>query len=224
MLNETGFTSLISIASLKVDNFIDIENYIKTKESVSRQLTEYGDLNAAVFELKPGHKAAIKELQRRVSKYLEEKKQKTLPRPIPEKSDDTLKLELVKKLQSFLTKISSKITISNEDLYEFYREENSLCHCRVQCSICLKLVRCTYTSHWAVSNLESHWRNHTAAETGAETNSVVQSVSQALTSTQSNSANIHRVDSSNIHELRSVLTNLPIVFIDNITSNNNLEK
>lgn len=211
VLSETGFDSLLSIASLKKENLVEVENYINKNESVLRKLCEYKDADnsadsSQVFNLKPGHQAIITELQRRVEKHLEAKIQKKSPQIAPEKTDDTLKLELVNKLQSYLRKINSNIAVGNENLFDFHRKKNSTYSCHVQCSLCQKRIICTYTTHWAVSNLETHFKNHPAVETNPFT--------LALTPT-----NIHQIDRQNIGDLQSVLADAPIIIIeDNVIS------
>lgn len=170
ILNESGFDNLLSLVSLKEENIIQIENYLSNNKQIFQYLKEYKDTDSTeVFRLKPGHRALIVGLPNRVEKYLQHvkdskkdsKSQTNVRRKVQkDKTDDELKHELTKKVSTFLKNSQFDISFDiQKDVSEFTKEEN-LYRCRVKCPFCEKQIVCSYVTHWAVSNLESHLKNH----------------------------------------------------------------
>lgn len=163
ILYECGYNSLLSISVLKEQDLVQIETYLCSKREKLQLLKDYKFEEQ--FNLLPGHRTLIVGLASRVQEYLNHvKEQSPTKQPrinqIITKSDDELKIELTKKLTNFLKKLNYSIEFEIEkDISEFKKEGNSY-RCKVRCPFCDKLISCSCSSHWAVSNLELHLKTH----------------------------------------------------------------
>lgn len=89
-----------------------------------------------------------------------------------------LKEGLIKKLAKFAKSKNFTFDISEKNI-ENFRFENNIYRCKVQCSVCVKKVPCTFTSHWVCSNLQAHLKSHlTIEEYEVSDNSQLEKISE----------------------------------------------
>lgn len=179
ILSASGFDTALSIASLKEENLSDIEDFLNTNREILKTLKEYEFVDCTKkFELKPGHRALISALPGRFESYLNQNKVAKTEKQC-NKTENDLKLEIVKKVETFLAKNGFVVKLHlDKDVVDLKKLDcvNSY-SCRIICPYCEKKVKCTFNSFWSASNLESHLKEHTKAlqalqnaENNSETN------------------------------------------------------
>lgn len=181
ILEESGYNSHLSLLSLKEENIQEIEKYINSKEVIKKKLKTY--LSSETFEFKPGHKALLISLSIKAREFISENKNQSSEEASEKatkhnkqivKTDDELKIELCKKLKSFLKKLKFDVDFTTADISEFIKGHES-CKCRMKCPFCEKTLICSYLSHWQVSNFEAHLKWHIQSRSQFEVQYEVQS-------------------------------------------------
>lgn len=170
ILSSCGFDTALSIASIKEENIIEIENfftnYLNNKRDELKTLSEYETLDSTKdFSFKPGHRVLIIGLSKRFETFINSIGTKNLTKDEVRnnKSEKELKSEILKKIESFVQKQNFivKLNITN-DISDFKKKRDSY-SCKVKCPYCAKCIVCTYRKYWLASNLEAHLKVHTAA-------------------------------------------------------------
>lgn len=179
ILNETGFENEISLKKIEIAHLNEIEQYVQ--ENLRNVLigTIYEKQN--VFKFLPGHRILILDLPNQVENFIKSKRgnRKQFRAIEPQASSlsnsssrnenncdetDKLKQNLTKKLQNYVKKIdflsiSENITADKITKFCKSRDEN-IYRCLMKCPCCEKSIPCTYNSHWIVSNIEKHIKDH----------------------------------------------------------------
>lgn len=69
------------------------------------------------------------------------------------------KNQLIEKLEKFCKSIDLFLDLSLGDISDFVVLEDRL-KCRISCPYCQSKFSCIRKTHWAVSNIESHFKKH----------------------------------------------------------------
>lgn len=161
ILNETGYDNEVSLSDISEKNIEEIEIYVNK----NRQLLENTIYkNIVPFEFRPGHRSLILNLPKNVQGYIESKKTNKINKKVvkevqTQKNEAELKTELLKKLMNYAKTRKYEIQINSESITQFIKAEDTA-RCRVKCVFCSLSIVCTYKSFWAISNYETHFRNH----------------------------------------------------------------
>lgn len=179
ILDECGYNNNLSILSLTEADIEKIESFINSKPSLLKKLKSYKAKEK--FELKPGHRSTILILPKYYQEYinLSAQSDKNSSKQTSEsqsslkptrkqkkkinKTVDELKNELINKLKHYVEKFNIVVEFSLNHIFEFNEENNHYKYkykCRVKCALCQKKIVCNYSTHWVVSNLESHLKDH----------------------------------------------------------------
>lgn len=185
ILTQVGFDTKSAIKTLSNQTITSIENYINDNRDLFQEFftgTRYE--NVAQFKFLPGHCAVILSLP----KYIETltTKNRGKKRKHCEISDhpqssttssttdhpgadsavnsvgdgvDKIKTKLINKIKHFATKKNLNIEIDESSILNF-RFENDSYKCAVKCSVCDKVVPCTFVKHWVCGNFETHIKKH----------------------------------------------------------------
>lgn len=85
--------------------------------------------------------------------------EETAPAATVESKSEERKKQLIEKLQNFCKSIDLFLDLSTDDISDFVVLEDRL-KCRVSCPYCQSKFACFKKTHWAVSNIESHFKKH----------------------------------------------------------------
>lgn len=94
-----------------------------------------------------------------------------------------MKASLIAKLKTFLDNKKTKLDLKDENIVEFCFENNQY-KCKVKCSSCDTVTAGIFNKHWAVSNIEKHFKLHAVASAVETVNTVNKTISDS-NSTQS---------------------------------------
>lgn len=79
------------------------------------------------------------------------------------------------------------VQFSLNDISEFKKENENVYRCRVNCKFCDKSFFAKYKSHWVVSNIEAHLKNHVNGASRVHTSNGSQSVANRVSDNNKNS-------------------------------------
>lgn len=85
--------------------------------------------------------------------------EKTAPVNTDESKLEERKKELIEKLQNFCKSIDLFLDLKLDDISDFVVAEDRL-KGRVNCPYCRRKFACFRKTHWAVSNIELHFKKH----------------------------------------------------------------
>lgn len=146
------------MSDINEQNIKVIEDYVNKNQHILEN-TKYQ--NIIPFEFRPGDRTLLLSLPNIIQTYRDFKKSKKRPTKLfqNQKSEAELKTELLNKLMNYMKNKKHDIQLISENITEFTKSgENA--RCRVKCLLCEMSIVCTYTSFWAVSNYETHFKNH----------------------------------------------------------------
>lgn len=166
---EAGFDTNCALLSINSSSIVEIEKYINENKNILVD-TAYDSClkNDTRFCFKPGHRALILSIPKKLEKN---KEKKSLQKPekinyqietnVVNKHLDEHKLKdaIINKVVKFAQKCSFELTIDISAIFDF-REESGKVKCSVQCPICLRKIKCEFKRYWIVSNLQKHLKNH----------------------------------------------------------------
>lgn len=146
--------------ALKESDIADIEKCVNDSKYIFKNSNNTYSVNDE-FILKPGHRALILNLPNKFKEYQDSKqtKNKRKKPTVVQKTKSDLILELRQKLECYLNKLNFAVQFDEDSVTDYFEENNSY-SCRVKCPFCLKSLLCNYVSHWVVSNIEAHLKNH----------------------------------------------------------------
>lgn len=162
ILLETAYDTKYALQTLDSQSIDFIEDHIEeNREILSGSVYE----NKKPFKLLPGHKGLILAIPRKIDKQGSGKKKEEIQ--VGSIDDDQIKLqkkELIAKLEKFCTNSEIHVQLDVNDISELKVSDNRIT-CRVCCPYCGVKYSCSrkLLKHWAVSNIEAHFKKHKAA-------------------------------------------------------------
>lgn len=114
------------------------------------------------FILKPGHKALLIKLSKKIDIHLKEeesKKGKRKETSENSQSEDDIKDDIVLILTNYMRDEKRAETFTLNDISSFEKNENGF-QCRILCKFCSKKLRVNYTSYWHAHNFKVHLKKH----------------------------------------------------------------
>lgn len=120
--------------------------------------------DAEPFEFRPGDRSLLLSLPNIIQSYNDFKKSKKRVVTVAQnnKSEAELKTELLSKLMKYMKSKNYDIELKSEDITEFIKSQNTA-RCRLRCTFCEMRIVCSFTTFWAVSNYETHFKIHIKA-------------------------------------------------------------
>lgn len=168
IIEKSGYDCETVLLTINSNSINEIESYINAnKEYLRGTAYEYCISTNSVFKLKPGHRALILSIPKKLST----KKKKCAPTVLEGKENDNfddervceneaqLKDAIVHKLVKFASDRNFNLNLNKSDIFDF-RMENDKLKCDLQCPICHKRIKCEYKSYWLVSNFQKHLKVH----------------------------------------------------------------
>lgn len=167
ILENAGFDSLNTIASITEEDIADIEKFTNENKNILGKTT-YANQDSSTFKFKPGHKKFILNLSAAIKR-----KQKENQDPVRKQKNSVnienveieeieLKQQLINKVLNFSIKHNTQIIFDadlDKTILEFHKESDKI-KCKFVCPSCNTKFSCVYETYWKISNLEKHLKKH----------------------------------------------------------------
>lgn len=167
ILLQSAYDTKSALQTLDIQSIEFIEGHIEeNREILSGSVYE----NKKPFKLLPGHKGLILAIPQKIGKLHSDKKtlnKNKQERQIVSFDDDQIELqkkELIAKLEHFCKNTELHLELNVSDICELKVTDD-----RITCLVCCPYCQAKYScfkkilKHWAVSNIESHFKKHKAA-------------------------------------------------------------
>lgn len=184
---RAGYDNALAILDFDVSDIKTIEEHT---EQYSRDILNESDIYSDVrpFVFKPGHKKLLLTLPNKIHGFKNCKSRKNLfnstkleaSKPFVEKVVEEVELLTESEISDLREKLIDKINYSVRvcglqavfstaevvtDIepyisHSLKNQKKPSYKCHVKCALCEKLIPCTHNSHWQISNLDRHLKNH----------------------------------------------------------------
>lgn len=180
ILTKSGYDNNYAFEAICEDNVVKIENFVNENKHIVKK-TVYE--KSVPFKFLPGHRAIILDLPRKIAEFKNKQANKqtetsTVSSELNPDREEELKNLLINKLINYSKYVKFELKFNKTHLCEFKKIGDKV-KCRVKCPICPKNYLCNYKTHWSVSNIEAHIREHSLK------NSAQQPTFQATSSSNS---------------------------------------